>query len=47
MILKLGIFLVAVGLIKFAVSLVMRHKKGENDKEKTSEKTRAINERCD
>ena len=30
MILKLGIFLVAVGLIKFVVSLVMRQKQGED-----------------
>lgn len=31
MILKLGIFLVAIGLIKLVVSLVMRHKKGEDE----------------
>ena len=30
MILKLGIFLVAVGLIKLVVSFVMRHKKRED-----------------
>lgn len=30
-ILKLGIFLVAVGLIKLAVSLVMRQKQGEDE----------------